>query len=214
MYLTEAADDVCYRVIDLEDAHRLRIVSLERFMNLFLPFFETEKEYNGIDYVKKKLSNINDDNQKVQFIRAKWIGLMVEKLSHAFLENEEKLLTGTLEMDLLKCLSENDQRLIKTINEFSVEHVYNYRSVVEIEIAGFNVIGGLLKEFVNAVVHPDNARTEKLLQLIPAQFLIMKKRENLYNDIQSVVDFISGMTDLYAIDLYRKITGITIPELR
>src|SRR5690606_9239552 len=85
VYLTEAADDVCYRVIDLEDAHRLHIVSLEKFMSLFLPFFEKENDYNGIDYVNKKLSNINDDNQKVQFIRAKWIGLMVQKLSGAFM---------------------------------------------------------------------------------------------------------------------------------
>jgi dGTPase len=214
VYLTEAADDVCYRVIDLEDAHRLHIVSLEKFMGLFLPFFEAEKEYNGIDYVMKKLNNINDDNQKVQFIRAKWIGLMVEKLSRIFLEKEKELLGGMLEIDLLHCLSEYDRGLIKQINEFSVQHIYNYRSVVEIEIAGFNIIGGLLKEFVNGVVYPDSPRAEKLLQLIPTQFHISRTRENLYGDIQSVVDFISGMTDLYAIDLYRKITGITIPELR
>ncbi|HTM66148.1 MAG TPA: dNTP triphosphohydrolase [Flavipsychrobacter sp.] len=214
VYLTEAADDVCYRVIDLEDAHRLHIVSLEKFMSLFLPFFETEKGYNGIEYVMKKLDNINDDNQKVQFIRAKWIGLMVEKLSKIFLEKEKELLGGMLETDLLNCLSENDRELIKRINQFSVQHIYNYRSVVEIEIAGFNIIGGLLKEFVGAVVCPDNARAQKLLQLIPAQFLVARSKEHLYGDIQSVVDFISGMTDLYAIDLYRKITGITIPELR
>jgi dGTPase len=183
-------------------------------MSLFLPFFETEKGYNGIDYVMKKLNNINDDNQKVQFIRAKWIGLMVEKLSRIFLEKEKDLLDGTLETDLLHCLSENDRQLVKRINEFSVQHIYNYRSVVEIEIAGFNIIGGLLKEFVNAVVYPNSPRAEKLLQLIPIQFYIARTKENLYRDIQSVVDFISGMTDLYAIDLYRKITGITIPELR
>jgi dGTPase len=214
VYLTEAADDICYRVIDMEDAHRLHIVSLERFMDLFLPFFEDENGYNSIGYVQKKLNQINDDNQKVQFIRAKWIGLMVEKLSEAFLEREEELLHGTLNIDLLKCLSQKDQELVHIINRFSVESIYNYRSVVEIEIAGFNVIGGLLKEFVNAVMHPKNARSEKLLLLVPKQFLITQKEENLYQDIQSVVDFISGMTDLYAIDLYRKITGIAVPELR
>ncbi|HRO41984.1 MAG TPA: deoxyguanosinetriphosphate triphosphohydrolase [Flavipsychrobacter sp.] len=214
VYLTEAADDICYRVIDLEDAHRLHIISLEKFMSLFLPFFEEEKNYNSLEYVQKKLRNINDDNQKVQFIRAKWIGLMVEKLSHAFLQKEAQLLTGTLEVDLLKCLSAKDQELIKLINEFSVNVIYNYRSVVEIEIAGFNIIGGLLKEFVNAVIDPNNQRSEKLLMLVPKQFAITQNPNELYHNIQSVVDFISGMTDLYAIDLYRKITGITIPELR
>ena len=214
VYLTEAADDICYRVIDLEDAHRLHILSIEKFMSLFLPFFEREEGYNGIDYVNKKLSGINDDNQKVQFIRAKWIGLMVQKLSKLFIEREDDLLAGTLDMDLLKCLPEEDQEHIKNINSFSVKHIYNYRSVVEIEIAGFNIIGGLLREFVDAVLFPRSARAEKLLQLIPTQFVVRRQREHLYFDIQSVVDFISGMTDLYAIDLYRKITGISIPELR
>jgi dGTPase len=214
VFLTEAADDICYRVIDLEDAHRLHIVTLETFMSLFLPFFDGEEGYNGIAYVQKKLDNINDDNQKVQFIRAKWIGFMVQKLAAAFMDGEQALLDGTVETDLLKCLSEKEQQLIKRINEFSVKHIYNYRSVVEIEIAGFNVIGGLLKEFIGAVLKPGNARAEKLMQLIPAQYVINHQGGSLYSNIQSVVDFISGMTDLYAIDLYRKITGINIPELR
>ena len=139
---------------------------------------------------------------------------MVGKLSRTFLEREQELLEGTLEIDLMKALDEADQELIKAINVFSQRYIYNYKSVVEIEIAGFNVIGGLLKEFVDAVLEPVGARAEKLLQLIPAQYVITKDRKFLYNDIQSVVDFISGMTDLYALDLYRKITGITIPELR
>jgi dGTPase len=214
VYLTEAADDICYRVIDLEDAHRLKIVSLETFKELFLPFFDETEGYNSMEYIEQTLNNINDDNQKVQFIRARWIGLMVQKLSDVFMENEALLLAGNLEKDLLKCLPEKEQLLIKRINEFSVKSVYNYRSVLEIEIAGYNVIGGLLKAFIRAVLYPQLFRSEKLLMLIPAQFFISKKKENLYNDLQSVVDFISGMTDLYAIDLYRKITGISIPEIK
>lgn len=214
VYLTEAADDICYRVIDLEDAHRLHIVSLDQIKALFMPFFESEKDYNSLSYVEKKLNNINDDNQKVQFIRAKWIGLMIEKLSRIFIEKESELLAGILEMDLLKCLPEADRALIKQINEYSVKHVYNYQSVVEIEIAGYNVIGGLLKEFVQAILHPSHTKSDKIIKLISSQFPITQKPEYLYNDIQSVVDFISGMTDLYAIDLYRKMTGITIPQIR
>ena len=213
VYLTEAADDICYRVIDLEDAHRLHIVSLEKIKELFLPFFEQETEYNALSYVEKKLANINDDNQKVQFIRAKWIGLMIEKLSIIFLEKETELLAGTLESDLMKFLPAREQALIDEINSYSYSHVYNYKSVVEIEIAGYNVIGGLLKEFVHAVLNPDETKSRKVLQVVSNQFPI-NKGGSLYSNIQSVVDFISGMTDLYAIDLYRKITGITIPEIR
>lgn len=214
VYLTEAADDICYRVIDLEDAHRLRLISLETFLSLFLPFFGREENYyNSTEYIRKKLADINDDNQKVQFIRAKWIGLMVDKLAKVFLDSEDALLAGTLENDLMKCLDEHDRKLIREINVFSVKHIYNYRSVVEIEIAGYNVIGGLLKEFVHAVLQPSGPRSGKILKLIPAQFPIHEDA-GLYQNLQSVVDFISGMTDLYAIDLYRKMTGINIPEIR
>ena len=214
VYLTEAADDICYRVMDLEDAHRLNLISLDTFKSLFLPFFEKETGYNGVDYVNKKLSEINDDNQKVQFIRAKWIGLMVQKVSDAFMQQEQLLLEGSLQQDLLKCLDAHERELIAAINKFSVAHVYNSRSVLEIESAGFNVIGGLLKAFVNAVLHSKDTRSEKLLLLIPKQFPITKNEKNLYQNIQSVVDYISGMTDLYAIDIYRKITGISIPEIK
>lgn len=214
VYLTEAADDICYRVIDLEDAHRLHIITLDTFMDMFLPFFEQEQDYNSIDYIKKKVANINDDNQKVQYIRARWIGLMIEKMSDIFMAYEAELLNGTLEKELLKCLPEKDRKLIDRINEFSVKHVYNYKAVVEIEIAGYNVIGGLLKEFVHAVLNPHLSKSGKIIKLVSSQFPLTQDPKDVYHNIQSLVDFISGMTDLYAIDIYRKITGITIPEIR
>jgi dGTPase len=214
VYLTEAADDICYRIIDLEDAHRLHIVSLDIIKELFYPFFEMEQGYDAVDYVKRKVDNLVDDNQKVQFIRAKWIGLMVTKLSELFIQYENELLNGTLQKDLLSCLPDEYTALIKRINDFSFDKVYNYPSVVEIEIAGYNVIGGMLKEFVNAVLYPEQTKSGKIVQLISKQFPVTQKRENLYSDIQSVVDFIAGMTDLYAIDLYRKMTGISVPQLR
>lgn len=214
VYLTEAADDICYRIIDMEDAHRLGIVTIDKIKELFLPFFEEAEDYLDRGYVAGKMDKLNDANQKVQYLRAVWIGLMTKKLAHAFMQHEEELLAGTLEQDLMKCLPEREQKLIDDINKFSVKYIYNYKSVVEIEIAGYNVIGGLLKEFIYAVLHPGESKSYKTLQLVPAQYPINKTDGNLYNNIQSVVDFISGMTDLYAIDMYRKITGITIPEIK
>jgi dGTPase len=165
-----------------------------------------------MDYVNKKLANIVDDNQQVQFIRAKWIGLMIGHLKEAFLKQESALLEGALEKSLLDCLNEKDCELISVINRHSIDKVYSYRSVLEIEVAGYHVIGGLLKAFVGAVLDPKHSRSDKLLQMVPRQFPI--NGQSLYADVQSVVDFIAGMTDLYAMDLYRKITGITISELR
>ncbi len=213
VYLTEAADDVCYRVIDLEDAHRLHIISTDTFMDLFLPFFDAETgPYTSRAYIESKLAHIHDHNQRVQYVRARWIGLMTEKLADIFMQHEEQLLSGTLEKDLLRCLPQEQYALIERINSFSVQHIYNYRSVAEIEIAGYNVIGGLLRELIQAILHPQRSKSGKVRKIIPAQFPI--SGHSIYADVQSVVDFISGMTDLYAIDLYRKMTGITIPDIR
>jgi dGTPase len=214
VYLVEAADDICYRVIDLEDAHRLGIISLDTFKSLLLPFFENTKEYNGRDKIEEKLAKINDLNQKAQFIRASWIGMMIVRMADLFMEHEEALLNGQLDKDLLSCLPEPQQKLIHEINTFSYSNIYNHKAVVEIELSGFHIIGHLLKDFVHAVLHPQEARSEKLLLLIPKQFPIDVTNEHqLYQNVQSVVDFIAGMTDLFAIDLYRKITGISITTI-
>lgn len=214
VYLTEAADDICYRVIDLEDAHRLRLITFNTFLDLFLPFFPLGDGYGTQGYIIDKLAAFTDDNQKVQYVRALWINLMTDKIVDVFMQHEQKLLDGTLQCDLLKCLPAEDALLIDNINKFSVKHVYNYKAVVEIEIAGYNIIGGLLKEFVRAVLYPRQSRSAKMLKLVSTQFPLTLTPDSVYNDVQSIVDFISGMTDLYAIDLYRKITGITIPEIK
>jgi len=214
VYLVEAADDICYRIIDFEDAHRLNIISIDTIAHLFLSFFDDETGYDARDRVEKIFLEITDDNQKVQFLRAKLINLLIFRVRDIFMEKEAELLAGNLNRSLIDYLPPRELSLVKEIDAFSVQHIYNHRSVVEIEIAGYNVIGGMLKEFFAAVLDPRNVKSEKLLQLISKQFVIKGAPGSLYNDTQSVVDFISGMTDLYAVDLYRKITGMAFPQIR
>lgn len=213
VYLVEAADDICYRIIDFEDAHRLHIISFDTLRNLFLSFFDDEEGYDARERVEKVLNEINDDNQKVQFLRAKLINLLIHRVRDIFMEKEEWLLTGELPKGLMDYLPTRELELMKAIDAFSVQHIYNHRSVVEIEIAGYNVIGGMLREFFGVLLHPRSNKSEKLRQLISKQFVIAGQSDSLYTDIQSVVDFISGMTDLYAVDLYRKISGIDFPRI-
>ncbi|WP_240432898.1 dGTP triphosphohydrolase [Taibaiella koreensis] len=213
VFLTEAADDICYRVIDLEDAHRLGITSLEKIQELFLPFFKEETGYNNFEAVSAQLQRINDPNQKVQYIRAVWIGLMVQQLAGLFMQHETQLLSGTLEHSLMDLLPASYLALLEEVNTYSYRNVYNHKPVVEIEIAGYHIIGALLKEFVGAVLQPERSKSFKLLQLISQQFPISKDEGALYSNLQSVVDYLSGMTDLYAIDLYRKMTGISVTQL-
>lgn len=213
VYLTEAADDICYRIIDLEDAHRLGITSIETIQELFFPFFRQESGYNNFEKIEAKFKSFNDPNQKVQYLRAVWIGLMTQKLSDLFIAHEEALLHGTLEQSLMDLLPEPYQSLVAAINKYSYSQVYQYKSVVEIELTGFHVIGHLLQEFVTAVFYPKRGKSNKVLQMLSQQFPI-DISGGLYQNVQSVVDYISGMTDLYALDLYRKMTGIQVSELK
>jgi len=83
--------------------------------------------------------------------------------------------------------------------------------VLDIELAGYRIIGFLLEKFVNAVQTPSHVYSRLLLGRIPDQYEI--RTSSLYGKIQSIIDYISGMTDLYALDLYRKITGMGLPEI-
>ena len=134
-------------------------------------------------------------------------------MTTAFMEVEEKLLEGTLEKPLLDIMPENYKLLLQEIERFSLHEIYRYKSVVEIEIAGFHIIGGLLHAFISALMQPQTMKSKNLLLLIPKQFVIDTHPSKTYDSIQSIVDYIAGMTDLYALDLYRKITGINVPEL-
>jgi dGTPase len=213
VYLVEAADDICYRIIDFEDAHRLNIISIDTISQLFLSFFDQEQGYDAREKVEKTFYGINDDNQKVQFLRARLIGLLISRVRNLFMEKETLLLNGGLTKSLIDYLPPPELEGIKKIDAFSIRHLYNHRSVVEIEIAGYHVIGGLLKEFFGALLNPRSNKSEKLLQLISRQFVITGEPGGFYGDVQSVVDFIAGMTDLYAVDLYSKITGRSFPRI-
>ena len=207
VFLMEAADDICYRIIDLEDAHRLRILTVQQVMDLLLPFWENdEKMYN---YLKSdKLPRIIDNNEKLSFLRAMLINLLTQQCTKVFMENEEVILSGQLNKSLIDILDKHTTDCLKKVDEISIRDIYNHKSVIEIEIAGYNVIGDLLDEFVTAVLHPSRDKSKKLIQLIPKQF--STQQDSLYANIQSVVDFIAGMSDLFAVDLYRRIKGITI----
>lgn len=213
VYLTEAADDICYRIIDIEDALRLGIVSFDEMCKLFLPFFDDLEDYNARVSVEAGIQKINDTNQKSQYLRARWIGLMIAQVTECFMLHEQALLAGTLNDGLLEHLPERFTTLLEHITAFSVKKIYNHKQVVEIEIAGFNVIGALLDCFVTALLDIDSYKSKKVLQLIGSQYKIDHDNQTLYQNLLSIVDFITGMTDNYAVDLYKKIEGIEIAGL-
>lgn len=205
VYLVEAADDICYTIIDLEDAHRLKILSYEQVESLLLPLCDSAS-------LPDKLKNdFGDNDAKVSFMRAIAINKLVMACSDIFFNNQEIILNGDFNTGLTDVLPENLKPGWEAINKISIEKIYNYNSVVEIEIAGYKVMGGLLEEFIPALINNKSKYHKKLVNLIPAQFI--NEKDDLYSKIQSVLDFVSGMTDIYAVEMYRKIKGISFPSI-
>lgn len=212
VFLVEAADDICYQVIDWEDAYRLKIISLEKAIEVLLEFFPEGEGRKNRKRMRSIVDDISDDKQKIGFLRATVINALIDQCASVFWENREQILSGTYEKSLTDDLSEQISKPLSELRDISNREIYNYRPAVEIELAGYKVLGGLLEEFIPAIMQPQKHTSEKLLMLLPPQFRY--HGDDLYGKLQSVVDFVSGMTDIYAVDVYRKIKGIALPELK
>lgn len=207
VYLVEAADDICYQIMDIEDAHKLHLISAEKAKELLLNFFDEEKKTRRI----KNLEFVSDINEQIAYLRASVIGLLVNECSRAFIENESVILNGEFQGSLIKHISPKAKEAYATCAAFAVKNIYLSRDVLDIELAGYRIIGFLLEKLSDAIQNPQHTYSKLLLQRIPEQY--GTDSDTLYERIQSVVDYVSGMTDVYALDLYRKITGIGLPNI-
>ncbi|NDW10673.1 dGTP triphosphohydrolase [Dysgonomonas sp. 520] len=207
VYLVEAADDICYKIMDIEDACKLHILSMDETINLFLNFFSEEKQ----DHMKDTMLMVDDVNEKIAYLRSSVIGLLVDECARIFLENEESILAGTFQGSLIKHISERAKEAYRTCTEVSIKRIYRSKDVLDIELAGHRIIGFLIEVFVDAIRNPNDRYSQLLLERIPEQYEV--KAEDLYTRILAILDYISGMTDVYALDLYRKITGMSLPAV-
>ena len=205
-YMMEAADDICYLVLDMEDAHKRGIISTETIENCFLSFFDEEKEKQIFAHNEKTYATVNDVNERMAFLRAMLINKLVNCASDIFCKNYEVIMDGRFEKSLISHLPEFEKNALDLCRQESVAQIYRHPSVVKIELTGFNVIGTLLEDFTDAALYPDTPYNKKLLSLIPEQF--KTDSEEVYPKVQSAIDFISNMTDLYAVKLYKDLRGI------
>ncbi|MCY4781159.1 deoxyguanosinetriphosphate triphosphohydrolase [Sphingobacterium sp. UT-1RO-CII-1] len=205
VYLVEAADDICYNIIDLEDAHHLKILSYAEVEELLLPLC-------GGGDLRPRLNSLADKGSRVALLRAKAINTLINGCAEVFAENQERFLNGTFDKALMDALDEQIVEQMKAISKVSVKKIYNAPTVVQIEIAGYKVMNALLDEFIPAYLKTNKMLFDhKLVAMIPEQF--HTDSSGTYEKIRAVLDFVSSMTDIYAIDLYRKIQGISIPSL-
>src|SRR5690554_5267055 len=205
VYLVEAADDICYQVMDIEDAHKLHLITTDRAIELFLGFFEGERRKRR----EEILTMVNDLNEQIAYLRTSVIGLLIEECASVFLANEEEILSGSFNGTLIRHLSQTTATAYNACSTFAVQNIYRSKDVLDIELAGYRIIGFLLEVFTDAIRKPDHAYSTLLLNRIPGQY--ETDADTLYGRLQSLVDFVSGMTDVYALDLYRKITGMGLP---
>ncbi|HSO87346.1 MAG TPA: deoxyguanosinetriphosphate triphosphohydrolase [Draconibacterium sp.] len=211
VYLVEAADDICYQIMDLEDAFKLGILSYTDTKNLYLGFYDAETDKGIIENINATLTRVTDKNEQISYLRAGVIGKLIYECIGIFTQNQEYILAGNFESSLIGSLKGKQAEAMNTVKDISCSQVYAHRSVVEIEIAGYKIIGTLLEEFVGAIMNPKDMYSRKILSLLPEQFKIQS--DSVYLKIQSIVDFVSGMTDVFALDLYRKIKGISLPGI-
>lgn len=207
VYVTEAADDICYQIMDLEDAHKLKIIGLQEVVELLFSFFgSTDKER-----MQRMMNHLDDPNEKIAYLRSNAIGAMVVDCADVFSKNEETILAGEFRGTLVDNMNPRLKDAYAKCSATAWNKIYCAPEVVDIELAGNRIITYLLDTLMDAVMNPDKNYSGLLLNIIPGQY--DTSASTLYERIQSVLDHISGMTDVYALDLFRKLNGHSLPAV-
>ncbi len=211
-FLVEAADDICYHFIDFGDGFRLGHVHYSEVEELLFGVLGPDKQG-----VLERMKGFREEKDRIEYLVGRAISRMIAQVSQVFIDSEESILKGEFDVELITKTSAF--AVLEEIKKLSIHKVYSAREVVEVEAAGYEVLGGLLSLLVPALqdcaVRKKGAslrRSEKLLQLVPSQFLGpdgSPSREP-YQRLLRITDFISGMTDSYAVAFHSKISGRTL----
>jgi dGTPase len=207
VYLVEAADDICYEIMDLEDAHKLKILSYEETARLMLSFFDEAHQRS----IQQRIidEGLTDDNEKVVYMRACVIGKLENECVQVFVNHEEEILNGTFKGSLIDRISETPYKAYRNCAALSVERIYKSRPVLDVELSGYKIMETLMTHFIEAARHPDRFYSKQLISRVSSQYDI--DSPDLETRLMAVIDYISGMTDVYALDVYQKICGIALP---
>ncbi len=202
-FLVEAADDICYHIIDLEDGCRLGLVPFEKVKALLAAII-------GEAYSEEKLQKIPSLNEKLGILRAMAISQLVGECSKLFQEKEEDMLRGTFDTDLTSLIP--SAKAMNEIIGLSIERIYRSKLVLEKEAGGFEVIDRLIESFATAMYakyfDSPQPKHKSILRLIPEEFIIqLDNAESVYESLQVIIDFVSGLTDSHAVRLYKTISG-------
>lgn len=207
VYLVEAADDICYQMMDIEDAHKLKILTTEETKQLYRGFL-SEERLKRTDMICQM---VTDTNEQIAYLRSTAIGILIKECTRVFVENEDSILAGTFSGPLINHMEEHVRKAYEACTHIAYSRIYSSKDVVDIELAGYQVISTLIDLMIEAVRYPEKAYSKLLINRVSTQYDI--SAPTLYGRIIAVLDYISGMTDVYALDLYRKINGNSLPAV-
>lgn len=207
VYLVEAADDICYQVMDIEDAHKLKLLTTEETKALLMGFMNERKKERAEDVFRA----VSDTNEQIAYLRSTVVGMLIDACTKVFMENETEILEGAFEGSLIKRMDPTLYHAYNHCAEVAFTRIYRAKDVLDVELAGYRVISTLIELMIEAVTHPERAYSRLLINRMANQY--ETDAPTLYGKLQAVLDYISGMTDVYALDLYRKINGGGLPEV-
>ncbi|WP_048331414.1 deoxyguanosinetriphosphate triphosphohydrolase [Bizionia psychrotolerans] len=201
-FLVEAADDICYTIIDFEDGINLGLIqeefALEYLINLVRDSIQTKKYH--------QLSTTQD---RISYLRALAINTLINEAVSVFIENEEAILNDDFKIALLD-KSKYEAQITDIIN-ISVKNVYQSKEVVEKEIMGYRVINTLLETYVSAVnnAYNGNASNYDNLILNTLSGSINIQEDLIYKRLLNVCNYVASLSDSRAILIYKKIKGMS-----
>lgn len=195
-FLVEAADDICYHIVDLEDGFQMKYITYQDATALLHDILINER-LDGLG---------NDEKENIKYLRAKAIHKLITEVKQVFLDCEDKFLDGTYDSPLTTEIASGEK--LAEIIDITRKNVYESCEVVEVKVAGYEVIGGLLEEFIAAISDENLSKSYLIKKLIPN----FQEQADIYTRILQVTDYIAGMTDSYAVSLFKKIKGISLPR--
>ena len=207
VFLVEAADDICYEIMDIEDAHKLKLLTFNETEELLLGFFDEDMRKMIRERIVQE--GLEDNNEKVVYLRARVIGLLEAECAQAFVNHEEEILAGTFNGSLIDHTSPLVVDAYKRCIKVSKKKIYQSKPVLDVELSGYHIMETLMNKLIAAAVNPQKYHSQQLIHRFSNQYDILS--DDLETRIMAVIDYISGMTDVYALDIYQKINGISLP---
>lgn len=199
--LTEAADDIAYLLLDLEDGLRLRHVPDDLFVGCLRPLCEDDPRCPSLEPV----ADYTERMERADLLRAIAVNTLVHDAADAFLEAHDAILAGSFATALEAVMRHREP--LRTIQKVCVERCYRARDVLKMELSGAEAIQGLLAIFVGALRDEGSLRGEHMRRLYPRLF----QPAPAYEQLLRLTDHVSGMTDHYAVRLYRELRGMRYP---